>query len=195
MSRTASISRQTQETQIELSLNLDGTGKGEISTGVGFLDHMLNLLAKHGKFDLDVRATGDLHIDAHHTTEDVGICLGLALKQAVGDKQGIARYGSLTLPMEESLVTVALDLSGRVKFVSNVKFPTEKIGTFDTELIDEFWYSVASNAAMNLHLLLHYGSNSHHIAEATFKATARALRQAVTHDPRQQGVPSSKGVL
>ena len=195
MSRTASISRQTQETQIELSLNLDGTGQGEISTGVGFLDHMLNLLAKHGKFDLDVRATGDLHIDAHHTTEDVGICLGLALKQAVGDKQGIARYGSLTLPMEESLVTVALDLSGRVKFVSNVKFPTEKIGTFDTELVDEFWYSVASNAAMNLHLLLHYGSNSHHIAEATFKATARALRQAVTHDPRQQGVPSSKGVL
>lgn len=195
MSRTASIFRQTQETEIELSLNLDGNGNGNIATGVGFLDHMLNLLAKHGRFDLDVRATGDLHIDAHHTTEDVGICLGLALKQAVGDKQGIARYGSLTLPMEESLVTVALDLSGRVKFVSNVKFPTEKIGAFDTELVDEFWYSVASNAAMNLHLLLHYGSNSHHIAEATFKATARALRQAVTHDPRQQGIPSSKGVL
>lgn len=195
MSRTASIDRQTSETQITLTLDLDGNGKANIATGVGFLDHMLTLFAKHGRFDLDVTANGDLHIDAHHTTEDVGICLGQALKQAVGDKQGITRYGSLSLPMEETLVTVALDLSGRTKFVSNVKFPTEKIGEFDTELVDEFWYSVASNAAMNLHLLLHYGGNSHHISEATFKATGRALRQAVTIDPRQQGVPSSKGTL
>ncbi len=195
MARTATISRNTAETQIELELNIDGTGQAEISTGVGFLDHMLTLLAKHGQFDLTVKATGDLHIDDHHTTEDVGICLGLALKSALGNKQGITRYGSMTLPMEETLATVALDLSGRTKFVYNVKFPTEKIGTFDTELVEEFWYSVASNAAMNLHLLLHYGTNSHHISEAMFKGAARALRQATTIDPRQQGVPSSKGTL
>lgn len=195
MARTASIHRKTAETQISLSLNLDGSGQARIETGVGFLDHMLTLLAKHGLFDLEVEAIGDLHIDAHHTAEDVGICLGQCLKQAVGDKAGITRYGSMTLPMEETLVTSALDLSGRTKFVYNVKFPTEKVGIFDTELIEEFWYAVASNAAMNLHLLLHYGTNSHHIAEATFKATARALRAAVTVDPRQPGVPSSKGSL
>lgn len=195
MSRTASLTRNTAETQISLSLNLDGTGQANIATGVGFLDHMLTLLAKHSLFDLTVQAAGDLHIDAHHTTEDVGICLGQALRTAVGDKRGITRYGSQTLPMEETLATSALDLSGRTKFVYNVKFPTEKIGEFDTELVEEFWYSVASNAAMNLHLLLHYGTNSHHIAEALFKATARALRQATTIDPRQPGVPSSKGTL
>lgn len=195
MARTASMHRKTAETQISLSLNLDGSGQARIETGVGFLDHMLTLLAKHGLFDLEVEAIGDLHIDAHHTAEDVGICLGQCLKQAVGDKAGITRYGSMTLPMEETLVTSALDLSGRTKFVYNVKFPTEKVGVFDTELIEEFWYAVASNAAMNLHLLLHYGTNSHHIAEATFKATARALRAAVTVDPRQPGVPSSKGSL
>lgn len=195
MARTGRISRQTAETQIELELNLDGSGTANVSTGVGFLDHMLTLLAKHGLFDLTVAAKGDLHIDAHHTTEDVGICLGKALAQAVGDKRGITRYGSMTLPMEETLVTSALDLSGRVKFVYKVEFPTERIGVFDTELVEEFWQAVAANAAMNLHLVLHHGTNSHHISEGLFKATARALRQAVTVDPRQTGVPSSKGAL
>lgn len=195
MARIGQISRQTAETQIELELNLDGEGTAAVSTGVGFLDHMLTLLAKHALFDLTVSAKGDLHIDAHHTTEDVGICLGKALAQAVGDKRGLTRYGSMTLPMEETLVTSALDLSGRVKFVYRVEFPTEKIGEFDTELIEEFWQAVAANAAMNLHLVLHHGTNSHHISEGLFKATARALRQAVTIDPRQPGIPSSKGAL
>ncbi len=195
MPRTAKIERNTAETQIVLSLNLDGTGVANVSTGVGFLDHMLTLFAKHGLFDLEVTAQGDLHIDDHHTTEDVGICLGKTLAQAVGDKRGLTRYGSMTLPMEETLVTSALDLSGRVKFVYKVEFPTEKIGTFDTELVEEFWQAVASNAQMNLHLVLHHGTNSHHISEGLFKATARALRQATTIDPRQTGVPSSKGTL
>lgn len=195
MSRTAKIERNTAETRITLSLNLDGTGAARIDTGVGFLDHMLTLFAKHGLFDLEVTAQGDLHIDAHHTTEDVGICLGKALLQAVGDKQGLTRYGSMTLPMEETLVTSALDLSGRMKFIYKVEFPTEKVGGFDTELVEEFWQAVASNALMNLHLVLHHGTNSHHIAEGLFKATARALRQATTIDPRQTGVPSSKGML
>lgn len=195
MSRSAAIDRNTAETQIQLKLNLDGTGISKIETGVGFLDHMLTLFAKHGLFDLEVIAKGDLHIDAHHTTEDVGICLGKALVQAVGDKKGLARYGSMTLPMEETLVTSALDLSGRVKFVYRVEFPTEKIGQFDTELVEEFWQAVAANAMMNLHLVKHHGTNSHHISEGLFKATARALRQATTIDPRQPGVPSSKGTL
>ncbi len=195
MPRTAKIERNTAETQIVLSLNLDGTGIAKVSTGVGFLDHMLTLFAKHGQFDLDVVAKGDLHIDSHHTTEDVGICLGKALAQAVGDKAGLTRYGSMTLPMEETLVTSALDLSGRMKFIYKVEFPTEKIGVFDTELVEEFWQAVAANALMNLHLVLHHGTNSHHIAEGLFKATARALRQATTIDPRQSGVPSSKGTL
>lgn len=195
MPRTAKIERHTAETQIALSLNLDGSGLARSETGVGFLDHMLTLFAKHGLFDLEVVATGDLHIDAHHTTEDVGICLGKALAQAVGNKQGLTRYGSMTLPMEETLVTSALDLSGRMKFVYKVEFPTAKIGQFDTELIEEFWQAVASNAMMNLHLVLHHGTNSHHISEGLFKATARALRQATTIDSRQTGVPSSKGTL
>jgi imidazoleglycerol-phosphate dehydratase len=185
MARIGQISRQTAETQIELELNLDGAGTAAVSTGVGFLDHMLTLLAKHALFDLTVSAKGDLHIDAHHTTEDVGICLGKALAQAVGDKRGLTRYGSMTLPMEETLVTSALDLSGRVKFVYRVEFPTEKIGEFDTELIEEFWQAVAANAAMNLHLVLHHGTNSHHISEGLFKATARALRQP------SQSIPAS----
>ena len=195
MSRTAEISRRTAETQINLFINLDGAGQHQISTGVGFFDHMLTLFARHGLFDLNVQATGDIHVDFHHTVEDVGICLGRAIQQALGDKQSIQRYGSLSLPMEESLVTSAVDLSGRFAFVYRVEFPTEKIGEFDTELVQEFWNAVASNALMNLHLILHHGSNSHHIAEATFKATARALRQAVSIDPRQPGVPSSKGTL
>jgi len=195
MTRTATIDRKTAETEILLVLNLDGTGVAKIATGVGFLDHMLTLFAKHGQFDLEVSAKGDLHIDAHHTTEDVGICLGKALAQAVGDKKGLTRYGFMVLPMEETLVTSALDLSGRMKFIYKVEFPTEKIGEFDTELVEEFWQAVASNALMNLHLVLQHGTNSHHISEALFKATGRALRQATTIDPRQTGVPSSKGTL
>lgn len=195
MPRTASIDRQTAETQIRLELNLDGTGTPQISTGVGFLDHMLTLLAKHSLIDLTVEAQGDLEVDAHHTVEDVGICFGRALKKAVGDKAGIRRYGSMTLPMEETLVTSAVDLSGRMWLVWNVEIPTEKIGQFDSELVREFWQAVSSNALMNLHVVLHHGSNSHHIAEAVFKATGRALRAAVENDPRQTGIPSTKGSL
>ena len=195
MPRTAAIDRQTAETKIRLSLNLDGSGVARIQTGVGFFDHMLTLLAKHGLFDLEVEAVGDLHVDQHHTVEDVGICLGKALQQALGDKKGIVRYGSKTLPMEETLVTSALDLSGRAWYVSRVEFPTEKIGEFDAQLVDDFWQAVSANALMNLHLVLHHGRNSHHIAEGRFKATARALREAVAVDPRQVGVPSSKGTL
>lgn len=195
MPRTANITRKTAETDITLSLNLDGTGASKNATGVGFFDHMLTLFSKHSLIDLDVAAKGDLHIDAHHTVEDVGICLGKAIAQAIGDKAGITRYGSMTLPMEETLVTSALDLSGRVKFIYKVTFPAAKVGEFDTELVEEFWQAVAANVPMNLHLVLHHGTNSHHIAEGVFKATARALRQAVTVDPRQTGVPSSKGTL
>lgn len=195
MTRTAEISRETAETRIKLSLNIDGTGDCDIQTGVGFFDHMLTLLARHGLLDLTVHASGDLHVDHHHTVEDVGICLGQAIAEAIGDKAGILRYGDITLPMEETLVTSALDLSGRFAFVYRVDFPTEKIGEFDTQLVQEFWNAVASNARMNLHLILHHGSNSHHIAEGCFKATARALRKAVAVDPRQTGVPSSKGTL
>jgi len=195
MARIATISRQTAETKVELQLDLDGTGNANISTGVGFFDHMLDLLAKHALFDLEVDAHGDLHVDHHHTVEDVGICLGQALSQALGNKSGINRYGSMTLPMEESLVTSAVDLGGRMWFVYDVRFDTEKIGTFDTQLVREFWQAVAGNALMNLHLVLHHGQNSHHVAEGVFKATARALRHAVAIDPRQSGVPSTKGTI
>jgi imidazoleglycerol-phosphate dehydratase len=195
MPRTHSISRKTNETDIQLELNLDGTGVANVSTGIGFFDHMLTLFAKHGLFDLTVDAKGDLQVDQHHTVEDVGICLGKAIGEALGDKQGITRYGSVTLPMEETLVTSALDLSGRMWFVDRVEFPTEKIGNFDSQLVREFWQAVSANALMNLHLVLHHGTNSHHISEGVFKATARALRQAVAIDPRQPGVPSSKGTL
>ena len=195
MPRTAKIHRQTAETNIELSLDLDGTGQVQIVTGIGFFDHMLTLLAKHSLIDLKVEAKGDLHVDQHHTVEDTGICFGKALAEALGDKKGLTRYGSIALPMEETLVTSAVDLSGRVAFVFRVDFPTEKIGDFDSQLVPVFWEAVAANALMNLHLLLHHGQNSHHIAEACFKGTARALRQAVAIDPRQAGVPSSKGTL
>lgn len=195
MPRTASIKRKTAETDIHLTLNVDGAGAAKIDTGVGFFDHMLTLLAKHALFDLTVSAKGDLHVDSHHTVEDVGICLGKALAEALGDKQGIVRYGSKVLPMEETLVTAALDLSGRAWFVFRASFATEKIGEFDTELVETFFQSLSANALMNLHLVLHHGSNSHHVAEALFKATARALREAVAIDPRQSGVPSSKGSL
>ncbi|REJ73774.1 MAG: imidazoleglycerol-phosphate dehydratase HisB [Planctomycetota bacterium] len=195
MPRTAQIQRKTAETDISLMLDLDGGGKSEIQTGVGFFDHMLTLFAKHGLFDLEVRADGDLEVDQHHTVEDVGICLGQALAEALGEKRGIVRYGSITLPMEETLVTSAVDLSGRFWFVDKFRFPTEKIGEFDAQLVEVFWQAAAANALMNLHLVLHHGENSHHIAEGLFKATARALRAAVAIDPRQEGVPSSKGTL
>ena len=193
--RTATINRKTAETDVQLTLNLDGSGTGQIETGVGFFDHMLTLLAKHALFDLTVAAQGDLHVDFHHTVEDVGICLGKALGEALGTKQGIVRYGSKTLPMEETLVTSALDLSGRAWFIYRVPFATEKIGDFDVELVETFFQALAANALMNLHLVLHHGSNNHHIAEALFKSTARALREAVAIDARQPGVPSSKGTL
>lgn len=195
MPRTATIHRKTAETDIQLTLNLDGSGAAKIETGIGFFDHMLTLLAKHALFDLTVAARGDLHVDYHHTVEDVGICLGKALAEALGDKQGIVRYGSKTLPMEETLVTAALDLSGRAWFVFRASFATEKIGDFDVELVETFFQSLAANALMNLHLVLHHGSNSHHVSEALFKSTARALREAIAIDPRQTGVPSSKGSL
>lgn len=195
MTRRATIKRKTAETDIELSLDLDGTGKTEIETGVGFFDHMLTLLGRHSLIDLSIKARGDLHVDHHHTVEDTGICFGKALAEALGDKRGIVRYGSVTLPMEETLVTTALDLSGRAWFVNHVAIPTSKIGEFDAELVDVFWQAVAANALMNLHFVLHHGANSHHIAEAVFKGAARALRQAVAIDPRQKDVPSSKGTL
>jgi imidazoleglycerol-phosphate dehydratase len=195
MTRRAAIQRKTAETEIDLELALDGTGKTEIATGVGFFDHMLTLLGRHSLIDLSVKARGDLHVDHHHTVEDVGICFGKALCEALGDKRGIARYGSATLPMEETLVTAAVDLSGRAWFVNKVVIPTSKIGEFDAELVDVFWQAVAANGLMNLHFVLHHGANSHHIAEAVFKSAARALRQAVALDPRQKDVPSSKGTL
>lgn len=195
MSRKATVERSTAETQIQLELELDGTGQAQIRTGVGFLDHMLELFAKHGGLDLSVTARGDLHVDQHHTVEDVGICLGQALRQALGDKAGIRRYGHFTLPMEETLVTTALDLSGRYFLVFQAEFPTPKIGEFDSELVQDFWQAVAANALCNLHILLLHGRNSHHISEAIFKSTARALRMAVDLDPRQTGVPSTKGTL
>jgi imidazoleglycerol-phosphate dehydratase len=193
--RTARIQRKTRETDIELELNLDGTGQASLKTGVGFLDHMLELLAKHAVMDLNVTAQGDLHVDQHHTVEDVGICFGQALKQALGDKAGICRYGHFTLPMEETLVTTAIDLSGRYFLVFDAKFPTAKIGDFDSELVEDFWQAAAANVLCNLHVKLHHGRNSHHISEAIFKGTARALRMAVEQDPRVAGVPSTKGTL
>jgi imidazoleglycerol-phosphate dehydratase len=195
MPRTATIDRKTAETNIQLQLDLDGTGRVDAATGVGFLDHMLTLFAKHAVVDLTVRATGDLEVDQHHTVEDVGICLGQALKQTLGDKAGIRRYGHFTLPMDESLATAALDLSGRFALVMRADFPSAKIGDFDSELVEEFWRAFAANALCNLHILVHYGRNSHHISEAIFKATARALRMAIESDPRMSGVPSTKGML
>jgi len=195
MSRTARIERKTAETQIELALDLDGSGTADVATGVGFFDHMLTLLARHAAIDLTVKAAGDLHVDQHHTVEDVGIAFGQAVKKALGDKAGIRRYGHFTLPMEETLVTSAIDLSGRYALVFQVAFPAAKIGEFDSELVEDFWQAAAANALCNLHVVLHHGRNSHHISEAVFKATARALRMAVEADPRITGVPSTKGTL
>jgi imidazoleglycerol-phosphate dehydratase len=195
MNRTARVDRQTAETRIAVELNLDGGGRAEIATGVGFFDHMLALLARHAAIDLTVDATGDLHVDQHHTVEDVGICFGQAIRKALGDKSGIRRYGHFTLPMEETLVTAAIDLSGRYALVFQAPFPTAKIGDFDSELVEDFWQATAANALCNLHVVLQHGRNSHHISEAIFKSTARALRMAVEADPRMAGIPSTKGTL
>ena len=194
--RTASIERKTNETDISVTVNLDGTGLHDISTGVGFLDHMLEQLSRHSLIDMTVRAKGDLHIDAHHTTEDVGIALGQALKAALGDKRGITRYAHCYLPMDETLTRVALDISGRPWLIWKVDFPTEKIGDFDTELFHEFFYALAMNAGITLHVENLYGRNSHHIAETCFKGLARALRAAAEIDPRAaDSLPSTKGAL
>jgi imidazoleglycerol-phosphate dehydratase len=195
MQRRGEINRLTAETKIALSLDLDGGGACQIKTGIGFFDHMLTLLARHSLIDLTVEAVGDLHIDAHHTVEDVGICLGHGLRQALGDKAGIRRYGSATIPMDEALVTAAIDLSGRPFCAWNVEIPNELLGTFSSSLAEEFWRAVASNGALTLHIVAHSGKNAHHLVEAVFKAAARALREAVEPDPRMPGVPSTKGVL
>jgi len=194
--RTAQIQRKTTETDIALSLNLDGSGKGEISTGVGFLDHMLSLFAKHGRFDLALTCKGDTAVDDHHSVEDAGIALGEALKEALGDKRGIARYGNLLLPMDEALVLCALDLSGRACLRYSANIPAGKIGSFDTELIQEFFLALSRVAGITLHIKQMDGENSHHIAEAMFKAFGRALKQAVTINAAYAGeIPSTKGVL
>ena len=193
--RTSSITRNTQETQISLKLNLDGAGKSDLSLEVGFLKHMLTLFAKHGALDLELDATGDLEVDFHHLTEDVGITLGKAFAQALGDKAGITRYGFFVLPMDETLVETAIDFGGRPYFVFNVDFPTPKVGDFDTELVRDFFQGFSTAAACNLHINLRYGINSHHIAEAIFKSVARAIRAAVAPDARMTGIPSTKGVL
>lgn len=196
MARTAKESRKTAETEIEVEIDLDGTGVYDNRTGVGFFDHMLDQLARHALIDMKVRATGDLHIDDHHTVEDVGILLGKALAKAMGDKRGIRRYGHSYLPMDECLTRAALDLSGRPFLVWKVDFTAPKIGTFDTELVREFFTAFAMNSLMTLHVECLYGVNSHHIAETCFKAVARALRDALETDPRKaEAVPSTKGVL
>ena len=195
MSRAARIERKTAETQVALRLAIDGSGQSQIATGIGFLDHMLTLLAKHAAVDLSIEAFGDLDVDQHHTVEDVGICLGQAWKEALGDKSGIRRYGHFAVPMEETLVTSVVDLGGRAYFVFQADFPSPKIGEFDSELVADFWQAFAANALCNLHVTVHYGRNGHHMAEGIFKATARALRMATEYDPRMTGVPSTKGTL
>lgn len=195
MERTASITRTTNETDIAVRLNLDGSGKAEISTGIGFFDHMLNGFARHGLFDLNCQVKGDLEVDCHHTIEDTGIVLGQAIREAVGDKKGIVRYGTCILPMDESLVLCSLDLSGRPYYVSDAEFPTEKVGEMDTQMVKEFFYAVSYSAAMNLHFKMLSGGNSHHMIEGMFKAFAKALDMAVAHDPRITDVLSTKGSL
>jgi imidazoleglycerol-phosphate dehydratase len=193
--RTAEVERSTKETQIRLRLGLDGSGGATLATGVGFLDHMLELTARHGRLDLELEASGDLETGAHHTTEDVGIVLGQALDRALGDRSGISRYGDATVPMDESLASCAIDISGRPLCVFEAELPAITIGGFDTELTEEFFRAVANNAKLTLHLRVLAGSNAHHIVEACFKAFARALRQAVAVDASERGVPSTKGLL
>ena len=194
--RTATIKRKTKETDIEVAVNLDGSGLSRISTGIGFLDHMLDLLARHSRIDLTIKAKGDLHIDHHHTTEDVGIALGQAVKQALGDMKGITRYADVHVPMDEALTRVALDISGRPFLVFKAEFGRDKVGTFDTELVQEWFQAFAMNSGMTLHVATLYGSNDHHIAESCFKGLARALRTAVAIDARAANeIPSTKGSL
>jgi imidazoleglycerol-phosphate dehydratase len=194
--RKAAIKRKTKETDIVVEIDLDGTGASTISTGIGFFDHMLDLLARHSRIDMNVQAKGDLHIDHHHTTEDVGIALGQAMKQALGDMMGITRYASLHMPMDETLTRVALDISGRPFLVFKAEFSRDKVGAFDTELVREWFQAFAINAGITLHVETLYGTNDHHIAESCFKGLARALRTAVAIDPRTAGeVPSTKGTL
>src|ERR1700719_754901 len=194
--RKASVKRTTKETDVELAVDLDGTGAASIATSIGFLDHMLDLLARHSRIDLTIKAKGDLHIDQHHTTEDVGIALGQAVKQALGDMRGIARYADVHVPMDEVLTRVAIDISGRPFLVFRVKFRRDKVGTFDTELVNEWFQAFAVNAGITLHVETLYGTNDHHISESCFKGLARALRSAVAIDPRAKDeVPSTKGSL
>ena len=194
--RTSKIKRDTAETKIALTLDLDGTGKSEIATGCGFLDHMLTLFAKHGRFDLTVDCDGDIDVDDHHTVEDIGICLGKAFSEALGDKKGIIRYGSFNLPMDEALIMCAVDISGRDYLAYRLEIPTEKVGTFDTELVEEFMLAFTRNAGLTLHIIQLSGTNSHHIIEGTFKCLARTLRQAVNIDEKfKDEIPSTKGVL
>src|SRR5271170_6323500 len=194
--RKASVKRTTKETQVEVAVDLDGTGASSIATGIGFLDHMLDLLARHSRIDLTIKAQGDLHIDQHHTTEDVGIALGQAVKQALGDMRGITRYADVHLPMGEALTRVAIDISGRPFLVFEAAFGRDKIGTFDTELVKEWFQAFAMNAGITLHVETLYGTNDHHISESCFKGLARALRAAVAIDPRAKDeVPSTKGSL
>lgn len=193
--RSAVIERKTRETEITLSLDIDGSGKSEVSTGVGFFDHMLDLLARHGLLDLTIKAKGDVHVDAHHTVEDVGICLGQALQKALGDRRGIRRFGNAAVPMEDALAEVALDLGGRGSLVFNAKFPSERTGDFDMELVEEFFRAFTANGGMNLHINAPYGSNSHHVSEAIFKGVAKALDAATQIDSRVKDVPSTKGML
>ena len=194
--RKATVKRKTKETDVEIAIDLDGAGKSSIETGIGFLDHMLDLLSRHSRIDITVKAKGDLHIDHHHTTEDVGIALGQAVKQALGDMKGITRYASLHMPMDEALTRVAIDVSGRPFLVFKSQFVRDKVGTFDTELVNEWFQAFAMNSGVTLHVETLYGSNDHHIAESCFKGLARALRSALAIDPRAAGeVPSTKGKL
>ena len=193
--RTAEVARKTGETDIQLGLAIDGAGASSVATGIGFLDHMLTLFSRHSLMDLTVTCQGDLRVDAHHSTEDVGICLGQALDRALGDRAGVRRYGHAIVPMDETLATCAVDLGGRPFWVWHAPMPTPKVGDFDTELVADFWQGFTTHARLNLHVLLHYGRNSHHISEAVFKGLARALRTACEIDPRAPGIPSTKGVL
>ena len=195
MARRVTLQRATNETKIDLTLDLDSRGTADVATGVGFFDHMLTHLARHGLFDIALRCAGDLHIDAHHTVEDCGILLGKAVVEALGDKAGVRRYGDATVPMDETLVTVAVDLSGRAVFIWKADVPNELLGNFSSQLAEEFWRAFCGAALINLHVIVHHGRNTHHIVEGIFKAAARALRQAVEPDPRGVGVPSTKGSL
>ncbi|MBN1567522.1 MAG: imidazoleglycerol-phosphate dehydratase HisB [Acidobacteria bacterium] len=193
--RKADISRETNETKIAITLNLDGNGLSNVKTGVEFLDHMLNLFAKHGLFDLDISCEGDLGVDAHHSVEDIGICLGLAFEKALGDKKGLVRFAHSYFPMDETLARVVADLSGRPYLIYSAKIERERVGSLDAELIEEFWKAFVAHGRINLHIELLYGRNTHHIFEAIFKAAARALCLATRIDPRVEGVPSTKGVI